>query len=291
MARRRMAPALLSCTAAIAGIAALLAGCSIADPDGAYEFSYPLGVGNQWHFEREYSTSGIPECAIGEHLSGFADSSDVWAWVSGTSSLPDSVEATVLRESITKSGETHEVAHYYVEQSDGLYLHAYKPGDTAVAPGFDSAAQLFFKGVRVSGPSDVAALLQGESPFACSRPDTIIYEDPPLLALPSPLEIGDSWTYREPGNPFEIGKRVLGTTWVRVPAGIFRCYEVEWLIDFDADGQWDDDTEFIDYISRVGLVRRSLSFELVATSPEGDTLGVYWSLEESDLLSVDLGCD
>ncbi len=62
---------------------------------------------------------------------------------------------------------------------------------------------------------------------------------------------------------------------------------MKWSIDFGDDGEWDDEIEFIDYIATEGLIRRWLAFsDMIAVSPEGDTLGVFHSNDDSQLTSM-----
>ena len=260
----------------------------MAGPDASGEFRYPLEVGYSWEYEREFWVSevGPVASAVMQHV--LAETSGVYIRVEGEVVLPDSTVSMAMLETITSGQDVYESAHFYAEAPEGLYLHAYVPGSSAVAPKPVPGVQLWFKGRRVTGPADVARLIAGELPLQECRPESMIYEVPPVLVLPSELDVGDQWTVREAGSPWRVDKRVVGVTRVEVPAGSFVCHVVEWLIDFQVDGEWDEDVEFHDYVSPHGLVRRSLHFDMVATSPEGDTLGFYETTDVSELVVFDL---
>jgi hypothetical protein len=118
---------------------------------------------------------------------------------------------------------------------------------------------------------------------------SLIYEDPPLRALPYPPIVGYEWMWRPPHDPWHIDKRITGTAHVAVPAGDFDCYVIQWLVDFHEDGQWDDDLVMFDYVAAEGLVRRSFYTWGWAVGEYGDTLGFMQSTEESELTSLELG--
>ena len=271
-------------------LVALLSGCSVAGPDSLCGFEYPLEVGNRWEYEREFWMSDIdPVKGESEKLDSII-TSHVDIWVDEEVVLPDSVLAMPMLETITEGEDTYESAHFYANAQEGMYLHAYVPGSSAVAPKAAQGAGLWFGDLCVRGPSDILRLVQGELLFAGSLRETLFYEEPTLV-LPNPMRVGDQWTVREPGDPCRVDKRVSGLERVEVPAGAFTCYVVEWLIDHDDDGNWDDEAEFCDHISRAGLVRRSLRLEMIAMSAEGETLGVFEVTDISELSSLDLSLE
>jgi hypothetical protein len=103
--------------------------------------------------------------------------------------------------------------------------------------------------------------------------DTIIFEDPPVLTLKYPITIGSQWTYRYDYHPWRIDKRVVGREDIHLNIGTFNCYHIQWLYDFDHDGNWDEDIWIDDYICEKGMIKRTFSF-----------IGVYYSDENGNVL-------
>jgi hypothetical protein len=119
----------------------------------------------------------------------------------------------------------------------------------------------------------LAAIERTLAPFptAAGRGDL---EDPPVKSLQYPLTIGSQWTRRTTGNPWRIDKQVTGQEQITVPAGEFDAFQIKWLYDLDADGNWDEEVTYVDYVADVGLVKRVISISgIEITSPWGDSAG------------------
>lgn len=275
----------------LVSIALALCGCcdpvSCDSEDG--EFSYPLAVGNRWEYSREVWISfprslPRPQGALDE----ITYYSDCIIEVVRTDSLSPTQDAYVLLETVIQDTLLSERERWYTNELDGLYFHAYQPGTFAVSPKVRPGDAPTPAEAWQLAPAGIMELVGLTGQPHAWDPDSLIYEDPPLRTLPYPPERGYEWLYREPGNPWHINKRITGTAQIEVPAGSFDCYEIQWLSDFHADGQWDDDLVMFDYVSREGLVLRSLYQWIWIVSEYGDTLGLYQMRERAELTRVDL---
>jgi hypothetical protein len=273
---------------------ATAAGCSSSTgPSDDHAVTFPLAEGNTWEYSSRYLELGFP-----------------W-W---PDSVPDTVSITYRLEvarretlldtlscfrlaqtALQESVDARSFPVYYVNREDGLYMVAYKPPGVFAGLGVwvDQKPAAAPHAVFRSYPLDriLAAIAQSEQgTHAPLPPDSLVFEDPPLRSLAYPLSVGVQWTYREPGSPWAVDKRVVGQSLVRVPGGVYCCYVVQWLIDiFDEDGEWDDDIELFDYVWRGELIKRSYTLRDVVLlgddAQPADTLDVW---EEISLTGRDV---
>ena len=261
-------------------ITVILAGCSTSGPSesGGGRFTYPLGTGDRWEYVREFVTpttfDSLGVVVIDTLYSTCSTE------ITGIDTLDHWIETSVLHETIVEdSGHVYEHDTYYGNRDDGLYMYAYQPGSSFVSPKPSTRERLIFKGMVFGSARELLRYFERGIWNAFARDDSLFYEDPPVRCLEYPMRVGGRWTYRETGNPWAIDKRVTGVETVSVPAGEFSCYEVEWLIDFDDDGEWDEDIDLVDHVSEEGLIRRWLYFsDIVVVGPDDpepiDTLDV-----------------
>ena len=277
------------------GVAAmiLLASCSrCTSPSDDSCHVFPLAQGNSW----DYSSESLTVIAIedGEAVLDTLDSSYRLEVARRETILDALAFFRVVETWFPSSVEPRQRAHYYLNTDDGLYLYASTTGSYVGYPG-----------VSPKERARPLALFHGE-PLEClwhhmnalgdpgmwsSLDDSLDVWDPPLRSYAYPLFVGRQWTYREPGHPWAVDKRVVGQTYVSVPAGTYRCHIIQWLIDFrDEDGEWDDDTEWFDFVYAGQLVKRSLTVRGVliyeGNNPTPvDTLDVW---EDISLTAVDV---
>jgi hypothetical protein len=280
----RLSIAILS-AGALLGTVFLMSGCC--DPVGCggtdRDFPFPLEVGNRWEYDTVLHISD-PLYPLGGHgpLDGITFYSDCTLEVSRTDSLSPTEDAYVLLETVIQDTFFSERERWYSNRPDGLFFHAYQPGTSVVAPKPRSG---FARPFSLRGLMELDEAGTGPSIW---DPDSLIYEDPPLRAFPYPPQRGYEWMYRPPGDPWHINKRITGTARIRVPAGLFDCYEVQWLMDFHEDGHWDNNIVMFDYVAPEGLIRRSSYHWLWLTDVNGDTLGMYEAWESSELVGLHL---
>ena len=89
--------------------------------------------------------------------------------------------------------------------------------------------------------------------------DSLIFEDPPVRTFRYPLQIGSNWIYRSGDKFWRIEKKVVGKEVIEHPLGNFHCYLINWLYDINKDGQWDEDVQFTEALSKKGLIYRKLN--------------------------------
>lgn len=220
---------------------------------------YPLKLGNSWQYEREVKFINLrPDSVIG-YLPDTAYQNSMSVTVPRKETLLGSIETYVIREETDMGGSLVTFGEqYYANQHKGFYLHAYK-GMSSILPK-NSNPTLKFKNKMYQNIDQLLMELDITWRFpANSAADSVIMEIPPLLILPYPLQMGQSWIYREAGNPFKIVKKVEGRETISTSAGRFVVDVIRWFYALDDSGQYDEDISLLDYYSAIGLVKRSIS--------------------------------
>lgn len=233
------------------------------------DFRYPLRAGMQWVYDRqitEYNNSGEMNSEI--------QRSRITVKVIGVESI-FGAEAIKVREYIESGGASGVNYQYYDNREDGLYLLGSLGGAVALPK----------SSVQASPAEMVRSALWG-APTISPAGDSIYQEIPPKRALKYPLTPGSQWHFREQAQPRRVDKKVIAETRIDTPAGAFQVIQLQWILDFDGDGQFDDNIEFYDYISNSGLVKRSFLIKgLPLVDDSGHYIGSYNYLDESSLVS------
>jgi len=224
-------------------------------------FFYPLTIGNRWEYAGEMYFINFRPDSLKRYIGADTIPETSVVEITGLETLLDTIVTHVFHETLTLRDDTFHTDTYFGETEEGLYYYAYSsPPYTKVTPlKIKPNGYFYFKGRRFNTVQEIFSLIkEGVEAFA-KRSNGIIYENPPLKSLQYPLEVGSQWTYREPGNPLHMDKRISVRQNISVPAGDFDCFEIQWLYDIDEDGQWDDDIELFDYMSTTGLIKRSIT--------------------------------
>ncbi len=253
-------------------------------PVGLFEF--PMELGNRWEYERVliFSTASSDSLIIDTTIVSQIDID--MEVISILEKIPPLYE---LREILTDDGFEYTDYSYYENIEDGLYFKAYR-GAGFATPKTASNTEILINGKRFASlRAFIDAITRGTS-LKRSFGDSLIVEDPPLLSIKYPLEVGAQWTYRTAGKPWRIDKKVVSYEPLRVPAGTFMCYKIQWLIDLNDDGNWDDNIVFYDYICPKGLAKRDIFFGDIAITHKGSTdpIGYYVSREVYELTDYHL---
>ena len=236
------------------------------------EFRYPLTTGTTWTYSRHVvstfsNTNTLPDST---HFT-------VKVSVVGKETIFDSVTTIKLREQI--KGSTSSATHYHFYEHEGaiLYLRA-SLGTAVVLPKHSSA---------LPSPPSRSFLLLSSWGAHTPKPDSLFRHIPAKVVLHYPLTPDREWKYSEKGKPRRANKRVIGETQVSTPAGTFDVVQVQWHLDFDGDGDFDDFVEFYDYIAAEGLVKRSfLVKNLPLVDDSGTFIGTYNYLDNSELVTL-----
>lgn len=217
---------------------------------GPEQFTYPLAVGNTWHYTRSvYTGPDIDSVEL-----DFEE--PVTVSVGAIEVLEPVGEAVRFDVEVGEGSLTVRGEQYYQNRDDGLYSVAGCAAGAVVTPkllhgtGADA---------RVEG---ALPCLDLASPQDCTGGSFFVEVDPPLV-LSYPEQVGKEWHYR---TVEEIGvtirKRITGWNRVTVPAGEFDAFRVEWIYVTGPP------VTIVDNISAFGLVSRTIQVDSIrVTTP------------------------
>lgn len=270
----------------------IFTGCKKEDnpvgPDESADFIYPLQVGNKWEYIRTFKSFNFRPDSLTNYQQNDTTITDTAKLeIIKTAILRDSIETFFIQETLKENENTYIDDTYYANHEDGLYFYAYR-GPGFVIPKVSLHRKILFKDRYFNSIREMTSFITRAIPQNYILADTIIYEIPPLQSLKYPFKIGAQWTYRPPKRPWQIDKKVLSYEKIKVVAGSYYCYKIQWLYDMDHNGKWDDDIIFYDWVSRRGLVKRSILFkdEIITIESGPEPLGKMDSLDESILTMV-----
>ncbi len=254
------------------------------------DIRFPIVAGNKWFYQSKTYVLGIHPPEL-EGQFGFTDTlyaSSITEVLSDTTLL-DTIPVFRFHTSWYEEGESGYYDRYVNNTDSGLYLYAYHNVGTfppKVKP--ESGVCFEFNGVRAASVTGLFQTILRSAAKASALSPSFVIEDPPVRELAYPLEDERPWLYRsiDLGHPITIGKEIVGKDRVRVPAGDFRCYTIQWFWDIDGDSDWDADINGYDYISSVGIVRRAFYiYGINIIDYGGQILGTFDSAIEYDLLA------
>lgn len=239
-----------------------VAGCNKSlDPENVS--SYPFNPSAEWNYRGIDSTYNFRPVSPG---ATFRDS--VVHWNSnvkyiGERLLHDTVRTSLLRATETFDSSTQEVTNkYYATTGDSLFLYAYD--GTASSLPKKSIIKYMFNGQTFNSIRELTRRYEGS---VLGTVGDIVYEVNPPKVLVFPLKIGLEWTYRAPsGNPWYIGKKIVGHETITTPGGSFATYKVQWIWDFNGDAVPDSDATGYDHITSAGLLKRTFVFTNAAVT-------------------------
>lgn len=249
---------------------------------------YPLAVGNTWEYQGYIASIKIqPDTLSAPWLDTLYSTAQVK--VVDLVTLLDSFVTYKLKDLLVQDGDSYPSWSYYNNQREGLYFYAYEGASNLPPAQLSSGYRIYFKGKYFRDLIEFIQRLELALVFQPPLPTQLIYEIPPLKAIEYPLRIGAQWTYRPRGEPWRIDKQVVGKTFLRVPVGSFSCWVIKWLYDLDDDQVWDNDIQFLDYLSSSGIVKRSILIKNIVLIDEfGNQIGTYDFVEETELISLRL---
>lgn len=224
----------------------LFVSCSSPTEPKLGDFRYPVNVGNEWTYQYTYDEPGTK--AAVEYFS-----------LRVTEAVAaDSVFRVCVYHGQEWAGHCEEQQLYY-NRDDGLYVDNVSAGVAFIAPKSVAPEQaVSIGGHSFASVGEMFRYLAGAGPL--SGPPLASDENGPECTLAYPLKVGSQWTYND--HAFEgstvIEKKIAGEEKVTVPAGVFRCYRVEWIYTGAISS-----IRIIDHIAPIGLVRREVSAENV----------------------------
>ncbi len=266
-----------------------ISNCDKENPVGSEDgdYIYPIKIGNQWEYLRTFSTFNFRPDTLESILNTVVTSSVIMR-IDRKEIIFDSIQTYVFHETLTETnGPTYEDESYYNNLDNGLFFYAYR-GPGFVIPKTNSKRRILFKGKYFSNIREMTHFISMALPNKINISDSLIYEIPPLQSIKYPFEIKSQWVYRNPDIPWHIDKKIISKESVKVPAGNFDCYKIQWLHDVDDNGEWDEEIIMYDYICSKGLVKRSVLFKDSAIIGEHDPepIGLFDSEDVSVLTKI-----
>lgn len=227
--------------------------------------TYPVATGDRWEYRYESTI-------IGEGID-IEEARYYRVTVRGSDGNWSFQPVYVLEEAwfnIDLATVGFDTCYYYAADS-GLFLAGYTAASGIQPSGADT-------GDRPGGVVERLA--------AVMSPEALIVENPPKPSFKYPLEVNKEWTFRS-GTP-RIVKKVTGYEIIDVPAGRFGCFVVESRYDSNGDGTFDDNVSYMDYVSEVGLVKRTSVVYDADIVIGGHVIGQADITETYELVSVTL---
>jgi hypothetical protein len=250
-------------------------------------FVYPLETGNRWVYRTEIIRTNFEPQSLEDEF-GSSETSSALCEVIGEQILLDSVKTMILGTTERTDRYQYVSHHFYQETDEGLFILAYQnAGASIIYPKSESKRRLQFKDIHFTNIHALSNFMQQALPEQKIVSDSLIYENPPVQTLKYPLEPGSQWTYRHDFNPWRIDKTVIGKTVLNLDIGVFECFHIKWLYDWDQNGVWDDDLWIDDYVGVEGLLKRTISFMSVGYVDEsGNMLGTFDSFMDYTLTEL-----
>ncbi|UCH11097.1 MAG: hypothetical protein JSU61_04190 [Fidelibacterota bacterium] len=243
------------------------------EEDHTGEFRYPLKVGNTWEYTREMKLY-IYEDMDSTGAPVYIDTSTFTHLVTNTvterTTLQDTLQAYAIHSEPESLG-AFAGTQYYDNRDDGLYSYAYSGGGSLLLPKRMTSTTIRFKGMSFSDVQAMSTYLQNIIPYSQVKGDSLYFNDPSRKVIQYPLEVGAHWMLST--RYIKIDKEVTGKESIRVPAGNFDCWIIQWLYDMNHDEQWDEDITIFDYVCRKGLIKRVLVAEGVEITTIEDPFG------------------
>lgn len=246
---------------------------------------YPAVSGNIWMYSGMDTVVNFRPIYPGVH---FRDTST--HWVTRIDSLTnvilhDSVPTLSFRSTDTFDSLNQFIGHhYYITKNDSMFLFAYD-GGSGVLPKKSSHYHFTVRGILFTSLEDIHRYVRGMelSPQATV---SIVYEERPPKVMVFPLHVGTEWTFRERGYPsFFIGKKITGTESISTPAGELATYKIQWSWDFDNNGVADTDIQAFDYVTKNGLMKRTIILKNAVITEDDPTPLAYVDIEETYIIT------
>lgn len=229
------------------------------------EFIYPMNVGNGWTYEYTFNEPGTK--AAVEYFS-----------LRVTQAIEaDTVFQVCVYHGVEWTGDCEEQQFYY-NRDDGLFVDYVSAGVAFIAPKQAAPEQtVSLDGHEFASVREMFRYLSGAGPLGGPPMASDANELEQTLAYP--LNVGTQWTYND--HAFDgstvIEKKITAEEKIKVPAGSFRCYRVEWIYT----GSFSD-ISIVDHIAPIGLVRREVTAENVQTQDGTQTTTQVFELASTE---------
>jgi hypothetical protein len=247
------------------------------------KFEYPLKIGNAWEYERVFEIYNFRPDSLRSIFSETKYVSRSIVEVKKDTTLQDSLQCKIVQEKLIEHQEFLSWA-YYANKTEGLYELAYKNGGGGLTmPKEHEEVEYTVGGISFNNMRDVSDYFAEFLSSNAGMNDTLIYWKPERKVLTYPPEPGEEWLMFQ-GPPFTIHKKIVGKESVSTDAGNYNCYKIQWIYT----GMLDDNIIFYDYVSKKGLIKRSILFKdiLVSDVENPDGIGYVDASDETILTDI-----
>ena len=231
--------------------------------------SYPVETGNYWEYDRLITFDGVNDTLFPDPVYNLHH-----VEVTGKVSFNDSLQPWEFSETIYQEGMNNQYGKaYFTNEEDGFYNHGYIP--TNVAMPLKNSVNVLFGNKKYSSVPQLVNTVTGQyipdkSGVNALSDSTIFYEIPPVKSLHFELKKGAEWTYRETSGAGKLNKKVVGTTILNAPAGVFNCYKIKLLYQ---NSTYENITVYY-YVANIGLVKKEVFINDISfTDSEGNVIG------------------
>lgn len=253
-------------------------------------FRFPLKTGHTWNYNHKFIHTNLdPDTLTLPYPDTAYGSSTVE--IEGLE-LVDTIETYAFHYTWTEGQSSGESRAYRNDNDSGLYAYAYD-GEWVGPPKADRQAKIYFEfhGKRYASPSELIYDLTQSIYGASTKLPAQNIEDPPIREFAYPLDVGRFWIYRSIslGHVWNMARDVVDFENIISPAGAFDCFVIKWLWDTDGDEIWDTDFEGCDYLSPIGIIKRTfIVHDIFITDEYGHILGSCDIIEEYELQNYNL---
>jgi hypothetical protein len=235
-------------------------------------FEYPLNEGNTWNYHRTVIIEYFNVLDSNTITGRDTIESDYLIQNEIIEVLNDSITAYRLKSTNLTSGVIS--LEYCKNNSQGLYCYAYELND---------GAEPFAKNIN-----DQILLYNFDNPIITnllgnkeSMTDTLIFENPPAKIILYPIIYNQKWTLRT-NNVMTVYKEIIGNENITINQVNHNCYKIK----YSYSSSIGDNIDLVDYISVVGLVRRSVFVSnIIMTDVNGDTTDNRCNISEETKLT------
>lgn len=241
-------------------------------PTQTTAYEYPLKDGNTWNYHRTviFEYFNASDSTIITDRDTFE--SDYLIQNENIENLNDSIVAFKLISTNLTSGVMS--IEYCKNNSQGLFCYAYKLNDGA-EPFAKKVNNLYFIH-NISIPIMANLLIVNEI-----KTDSLIYENPPAKIISYPITYNTKWTLRTNGQ-MTVYKEIIGNENITLNQVDHNCYRIR----YSYSNNIIENIDFVDYISVVGLVKRSVLIKNnIVTDENGDTTDGRCNFLEETILT------
>ncbi len=174
-----------------------ITGCD-KDPTGprGSGFIYPLKVGNQWEYDRTFSTFNFrPDSSNDDQYNDINITSSVIIEIIRREPTPDSIDVFVFQETLNENDRPLVSNSFYANLDSGLYFYG-NSGPAYVTPKASLNNRFLFKGRYFNNIREITSYITNAIPKNYILIVSSISENPPpLQSLKYPINIGSQWTF------------------------------------------------------------------------------------------------